>query len=200
MKPLIFRRNALIFCASASILLCGCEAPQSSADFVPQAACAYSVDASVEYGSGQTAVLKLTRYEAARWEADFTEPDSLAGVVLQFDGSTVSASYKGLAFSVPKSALPAKNMLMLATEALDTAAETQDLHCKSQDDGTYCWTGNSDAGSYTVTFAETGEPVAFEMPSQPCKITLTNFTVLTDQPAETTALTTAAEPSETTAA
>ena len=187
MRPLFFQRNALIFCASASILLCGCEAPRSDPDFAPQLDSAYAADASVEYGTGQTAVLKLTRHDKGVWEADFSEPDSLAGVVLQFDGNAVSASYKGLAFSVPKAALPAKNMLMLAAEALDAAADSQELHCKAQEDGTYCWAGNSDAGSYTVTFAETGEPIAFEMPSQPCKITLTNYTVLAEQPAETTA-------------
>ena len=111
--------------------------------------------------------MNVTRYGKAQWEAAFTAPASLEGVVLQFDGNAVTASYKGLQFSVPKSALPAKNMLVLATDALDLAAETVPLPCTEQSDGTWRYSGESEAGTCTVTFSADGEPRSVEMPAQP---------------------------------
>ena len=179
MRPMTFLRNALFVCVPACFLLSGCSRPQSAAEFSPKLDGTYSVEADMEYGSGQSAVLTVTRYDKGVWEAAFSEPESLAGVVLAFDGSTVSASYKGLAFSVPKSALPAKNMLVQATDALDTAAAAPPLSYTQQDDGSFSCSVETESGTCTLTFSEAGEPAAIEIPSQPLKIRFSAYTPLT---------------------
>ena len=190
MKPLYFLRNALIFCVPACFLLNGCAAGNQAAPFTPKLNGAYSAEAELEYGAGQTALLTVTRYDKAQWEAAFSAPAALEGVVLQFDGDAVRASYKGLEFSVPRSALPAKNMLVLATEALDLAAEAAPLPCTEQSDGTWSYSGESEAGSYTVTFTADGTPAALDMPAQPFTIRFSGYTAAaaeTTVPAQTTA-------------
>ena len=186
MRPLYFLRDALFFCASAGCLLTGCAAGQQTADFSPKLDGAYTAEAELEYGSGQTAALTVTRYGKGQWETAFSAPPALEGVVLQFEGDAVTASYKGLQFSVPKSALPAKNMLTLATDALDHAAETQPLPCTAQDDGTYCYAGDAESGSYTLRFSGSGEPLSVEMPSQPFTLRFSSLRVLSPGPAAAT--------------
>ena len=193
MKPLYFLRNALLFCIPACCLLNGC-AGGAETSFTPKQNASFTAEAELEYGSGQTASLTVTRYEKAQWEAAFTAPPSLEGVVLQFEGNAVSASYKGLAFSVPRSALPAKNMLVIAAEALDQAAETAPLTCTEQSDGTWSYAGESDAGSYTLTFSADGTPAVLEMPAQPFTIRFSGYSVLSAAPSQTTAVSPSEEP------
>lgn len=203
MRPMYILGSALIFSVPACFLLCGCTLGQKTADFEPKLNGAYTAEAELAYGSGQTASVSVTRYGKAQWEAAFTAPASLEGVVLQFDGNAVTASYKGLQFSVPKSALPAKNMLVLATDALDLAAETVPLPCTEQSDGTWSYAGESEAGSCTVTFSGSGEPLSVEMPAQPFTLRFSSYTVIAPEvtgTAETTAGTEAAFTPETTAA
>lgn len=202
MRPLNLLRNALFFCVPACICLTSCTPAEQGSAFQPKHDAAYSMQAEMQYGEGQTAQLMLTRYSGDLWEAAFAEPASLAGVVIKFDGNAVSASYKGLEFTVPKSALAAKNMLEYATDALDYAAETDQLSCVMQEDGTWCYTADSDGGSYTVRFAATGEPVGFDMPSQPLCMNFSAYMPIADtaEAAESTACTTITTAAETTAA
>lgn len=178
MRHWIRLRNALFLCASASFLMQGCSMPQEKAPFQPKLAESYESDALLEYGEGQSASLHLTRCGNALWEASFTDPPALAGVILTFDGNQVSASYKGLEFSVPKSALPAKNMLATVTETLDAAQASGTLSCSEQEDGSFLAEGECTGGSYTLTFQADGQPLCFAVPSQPLKLTFSGYTVL----------------------
>lgn len=177
MRRWICRRNALIFFVPACILLTGCAGAEQSGDFTPKLDSSYTAQAEMEYGDGQTASLALTRCTDSLWEAAFSEPASLAGVVLTFDGDAVSASYKGLSFTVPKSALGAKNMLLYVTETLDSTAAADRLACAQQEDGSWRSSGECAGGAYTLTFADTGEPLIFDLPSQPLRLTFTSYTV-----------------------
>ena len=185
MRRWICRRTALIFCVPACILLTACAGAEQSGSFTPKRDPSFSAQAEMEYADGQKAALELTRCADSLWEATFSEPASLAGVVLTFDGDAVSASYKGLAFTVPKSALGAKNMLLYVTETLDNAAAAEPLVCTQQEDGTWVNSGECAGGAYTLTFADSGEPLIFDLPSQPLKLTFTSYTV-TAEPAATT--------------
>lgn len=203
MKRLIFVRNALFFCLTGA-LLTGCTAPQAASDFAPAMDESFEAQADMEYGEGQTAQLHITRCSANLWEAAFAEPATLAGVVLTFDGDAVTASYKGLEFTVPKSALPAKNMLSLVTDALDAAAVADQLPCVEQEDGTWCYASDCAGGAFTLTFTESGEPLVFELPAQPLKITFSSYNCLgtaesaPDEASSTTVAATEPVPSETT--
>lgn len=184
MKPNALMKNALVFCVSACILS-GCAMNAQETAFAPQLSAAYAVDAEMEYAGGEHAVLTLTRYGAGEWDAAFSEPQTLAGVVLSFDGNAVSASYKGLAFTVPKSAMPAKTVLSAATDVLDSLDGLDQIPCTQAEDGTWSSTGESEAGSYTLTFAADGSLSGFSVPSQPLTITFTGYRVY--ETAETTA-------------
>lgn len=179
MKPLDFLRNTLFLTIPVCIVLSGCTAAQPETDFAPQLGESYSVEAEMSYGDDQTAQLTLTRMGSGLWEAAFADPATLAGVILTFDGNAVSASYKGLEFTVPKSALPAKNMLVLATGALDAIASAGQIPCTQQEDGTWTTAGESEGGSYTMTFTVTGEPAVFDMPSQPLRLVFSDYKLIT---------------------
>ncbi len=204
MRRWICRRTALIFCVPACILLTACAGAEQSGSFTPKRDPSFSAQAEMEYADGQKAALELTRCADSLWEATFSEPASLAGVVLTFDGDAVSASYKGLAFTVPKSALGAKNMLLYVTETLDNAAAAEPLVCTQQEDGSWINRGECAGGAYTLTFADSGEPLVFDLPSQPLKLTFTSYTVaaesaVTTAPAETVTTDAATDSAEPTA-
>ncbi len=177
MKRSLFLRNALFLCLPACLLLSGCDAAKQNAAFTPQLAESYDANVLLEYGEGQSASLTLSRCGDALWDVVFAEPPALAGVTLTFDHGAVTASYKGLAFSVPKTAMPAKNMLSLVTGALDAAAAAGPLPCSQRDNGTWCYSAECEGGTCTLTFSENGEPAAFEIPSQPLKLTFSDYTV-----------------------
>lgn len=185
MKPLVLMKNALVFFAPACILMTGCNAPQGDAAFSPHFDEAYTTEAALTYGDGQSAQVTITRCADGLWETAFSEPQTLAGVILTFDGNACSASYKGLAFTVPKTALPAKNMLAALTETLDAAAAAESLPCTQQEDGTWSTSGECGAGSYTLTFSDAGIPAVFEIPAQPLTVTFSGYTVYAGTTAET---------------
>ncbi|MBR5404716.1 MAG: hypothetical protein IK107_00315, partial [Oscillospiraceae bacterium] len=134
----------------------------------------YAVTAHMEYAES-AADLLLTRQSDSIWDAEFSAPASLAGVLLHFDGNAVSASYQGLQFTVPKSAMPAKTMLIAVTEVLDSFAAQETLPCAVQEDGTWQNTGNCSAGSYTVTFDANGVLAGMELPDQPVRLTFREY-------------------------
>ena len=69
-----------------------------------------------------TAAGTLSRLGDGAWSVSFAEPATLAGVVLDFSGGEVTASYKGLGFSVPQSAMPAKSVLNQMIQVVDELA------------------------------------------------------------------------------
>ena len=168
MKPLIFRRRVLFFALPLLLLTAGCTAsPQKETVIRPQLSGAYSVSASLQYGESQTAELTLTRCGKGNWDAEFSEPPALAGVLLTLEGNAVTASYKGLAFTVPKSAMPAKAMLCILTDVLDGMDTPDGVSCSRLEDGRLVCAGEAENGTYTVTFTDAGVLSEFEMPSQP---------------------------------
>ena len=187
MKPFVFPGRSLIYSIAAGCLLTGCvPSADSGADFKPKLDAAYAVHAEMHYGDKQSAEMKLTRCGAADWDAEFTAPDTLAGVLLNFDGGAVTASYKGLAFTIPKTAMPAKAMLCIVTDVLDAVQAQESLNCTEQSDGSRTCTGDAEGGTYTLTFAPDGTLTAFEMPGQPLSVTFTEYTA-GNLPAETSA-------------
>lgn len=129
------------------------------------------------------------------WEAEFSAPDSLAGVKLSFLDGNVTASYKGLTFSVPQTAIPVKTSLGQLFDVLEDAAEDGTVSCKIKDDS--CVIEDSvDAGEYTLTLDKNGTPLSFAMPNQCLEMTFSGFSGGTAQ--TTAAGATTAESTETT--
>lgn len=204
MKRSAFLKNVLAFCLPIALLCSGCTEKPADAQFSPNLDPNFSVDAVMVYGDRSTeAAFTLTRYDAGAWDAAFSEPSSLAGVILSFENNAVSASYKGLSFTVPKSALPAKTMLLLVTDVLDSLTGLETIPCTAGENGSWEVSGESEGGSYTLTFSSDGMLNSFDIPSQPLVITFSGYTIQnatppTDGSTETTpAETTAAAPSVT---
>lgn len=145
-----------------------------------------------------TAEGTIKRNSDSNWEAEFESPNTLSGVKLCFEDNTVNASYKGLNFSVPKSALPVKAMLTNLISAVDTAAREEQLH-GTESEGLLNINGNLESGDYTLSIDDKGLIHSFEMPNNLLKIVFTEVTVSeTPQFPQASELTTLSAASETT--
>ncbi len=131
----------------------------------------------------------LTRYGMQAWRVVFTEPPALDGVQLDFVDNEVTASYKGLSFSVPQSAQAVKTMLQELMEIVDGMAAEAEL-TGTQEAEQIVQEGEIEEGTYTLLFDKEGVPVRFELPCYGLTLTFDSFTA--DGSTET------AEPSETT--
>ena len=145
-----------------------------------------------------TAEGTIKRNSDSNWEAEFESPNTLSGVKLCFEDNTVNAGYKGLNFSVPKSALPVKAMLTNLISAVDTAAREEQLH-GTESEGLLNINGNLESGDYTLSIDDKGLIHSFEMPNNLLKIVFTEVTVSeTPQIPQASELTTLSAASETT--
>ncbi|MBR1528785.1 MAG: hypothetical protein IJ642_05740 [Oscillospiraceae bacterium] len=128
----------------------------------------------------------LTRYGTDAWCVVFSEPQTLAGVQLDFLDDEVKASYKGLEFSVPQSAQAIRTELEDLMNIIDDMALSPDLDGKTKEDKILC-EGAVQDGSYTLTFTQDGIPEEFSLPCYQLKIRFENFTPQTGiQSTETT--------------
>lgn len=121
-----------------------------------------------------TAEGTMQRMGAGEWNVSFSEPSQLAGVRLDFQKGEVTASYKGLAFSVPQTALPAKSILYQFILASDQLAEESTLQGTSKDGGMVL-SGDLEAGSYELTMTAEGVPAIFSMKNQNAVLTFHDF-------------------------
>ncbi len=120
---------------------------------------------------------KLKRMGQGVWEADFNSPETLSGVKLSFLNGDVTASYKGLSFTVPKSALPLKSMLNNLMTVVDELAVLDELECTVKD-GMMIVEGDVEQGPYTLKIDEkTGWISEFEMKNVKMKMTFSDMAI-----------------------
>lgn len=121
---------------------------------------------------------KLSRYGFEKWEIEFSEPATLSGVMLTFDGVNSEASYKGLSFSMPKSAVPVNSMLLCLANAVDEISTNDEKDCSSSE-GLLTFKGSTDCGDYVLTVEEsTGDIAMFEMKNLNLVMTFSDVSVL----------------------
>ena len=191
MKPRFMKNVLGVF---VPVLLCGCTPEAGTEHFEPKLDPAYTVEAHLEYADS-AADLTLKRKSEGVWDAEFSAPNTLAGVTLSFDGNAVGASYQGLQFTVPKSAMPAKTVLVTVTGVLDAVAGERPLLCTAQEDGTWQYAGAHESVRYTVTFDAAGQLAGMELPDQPAKLRFQAYTVSAAETAPAASTTVAAESS-----
>lgn len=114
----------------------------------------------------------VSRFGDGLWEAEFESPGTLSGVKLSFADGNVTASYKGLSFSVPRSAIPVKAMLVNLMDAVDSAAREAQL-TGTEKDGIFEITDELEGGGYTLSVDSDGNICSFEMPNNLLKMTFT---------------------------
>lgn len=139
-----------------------------------------------------TAEGTLKRYGDSEWEVEFNSPNTLSGVNLAFSQGNVNASYKGLSFSVPKSALPVKAMLINLIDAVDTNSRSEELK-GSDNEGMLEISGTLEGGDYILTVDGNGNISSFDMPNNLLEINFKEVSSIAGVPAPTTEL-----PAETT--
>lgn len=116
----------------------------------------------------------LTRYGLDAWCVVFNDPAALSGVQLDFLDDEVTASYKGLAFSVPQSAQALKTELSELMDVVDGMAMNTELDGTSEEGMLVC-EGELEVGSYSMCFTEDGMPVSFSLPAYGLVITFDSF-------------------------
>ena len=107
---------------------------------------------------------EIKRYGEGVWEIEFSEPNTLSGVKLEFSEGNVLASYKGLSFSVPQSAVPVKAMMLNLIKAVEDNAKLAELSGE-ESDGMLKISGSLDGGDYTLSVDGNGLLSGFEMPN-----------------------------------
>ncbi|MBO7472564.1 MAG: hypothetical protein J6U00_00935 [Ruminococcus sp.] len=117
---------------------------------------------------------EVKRFGDGVWEIEFSEPNTLSGVKLEFSEGNVIASYKGLSFSVPRSAIPVKAMMLNLMKAVDDNATAAEL-TGEENDGLLSIKGSLDGGDYVLTVDENGILSTFEMPNNKLKMRFTEL-------------------------
>lgn len=116
----------------------------------------------------------MKRFGDGVWDVEFETPNTLSGVKLEFSGGNVTASYKGLNFSVPQSALPVKSMMLNLIEAVDTNARLEEL--KGSENGDILEvSGSLEGGDYIISVGKDGKMSSFEMENNKLKIVFTDM-------------------------
>lgn len=146
--------------------------------------CAFEAKASVTLDKLQ-AEGTLHRFGDGMWDIEFSTPNTLSGVKLSFSEGNVDASYKGLNFSVPQSALPVKAMMLNLIKAVDDNARLTELKGEEKDD-TLEISGKLEGGEYTVTVDKDGRLLSFEMPNNKLKMMFAELNVTGDAPSAST--------------
>lgn len=123
----------------------------------------------------------LKRFGDGMWDVEFSAPNTLSGVKLVFDSGNVSASYKGLDFSVPQSALPVKAMMLNLIEAVDTNARLEELK-GTENDNVLEVSGSLEGGDYIISVGKDGKLISFEMENNNLKIVFSDLKEISSSP------------------
>jgi hypothetical protein len=188
---MLFKKIFTILTAIAliiSLAACGKLAGEKGS-VKPELGNSWTVDSNIKYGD-LDATAKITRNGKNIWDVEFASPNSLSGVRLSFNGDDVNASYKGLSFSVPKSALPYKALLGTLFTAVDELAEKDNIKGEVKD-GVVIIEGKSENGNYKLGLdAKTGNLKSFEVPDYKAIVNFENMvaTDATDDAAVTTVI------------
>ncbi|MBQ3566020.1 MAG: hypothetical protein IJA12_02460 [Oscillospiraceae bacterium] len=169
MKKIVF---SFIFSVLMIVSLTACG-NGDSVKCTPNLNRAFCVNAEIDY-DGFISEAKFQRYGTASWEVEFSSPDTLAGVVLSFEDTNVEASYKGLSFSVPKSALPVKSIISEFISVADKIAAEPEINGEEDDDSIIV-EGESELGEYDLIFDKNCTLTGFEMPNLNLIIKFTDF-------------------------
>lgn len=116
----------------------------------------------------------ISRISNGEWSTAFSEPSSLAGIILDFSDGTVNASYQGLAFSVPQSALPVKSVLNQFILVVDALAQQEKI-TGTLSDGQIEVSGEWEGSPYLLTLTKNGALSKFTMDNMDAFLEFSQF-------------------------
>ncbi len=168
-----------VFAVIMVMVLTACAVPaKDTAERRNGLNCAFSAEVSIELDK-LNADGRVRRCGDGEWEIEFDTPNTLSGVMLTFSEGNVTASYKGLSFSVPRTALPVKAMMLNLIEAVDSSARLERLSGELKD-GMMQVSGSLEGGDYILTVDSEGQLRGFEMPNNLLKMTFTEVTAIAE--------------------
>lgn len=163
----------LVVVSILSLSACG-KIGKVKKEIKPQLDSAFSCNVKMKYGD-LLSEAEVKRFGNGAWESYFSAPSTLAGVKLSFIDDDVTASYKGLSFSVPKSALPIKSMMSNLFAIIDETASKEKIEVIN-DKEYLIIEGRTEQGDYEIKLdKETGLLVSFEMPNLDLLIEFSDF-------------------------
>ena len=158
------RLVTLAFTGIMLLTVTGCKSPSSSTETAENGLnTAFQTETEITLDQ-MKASGTLCRFGEGMWEIEFDSPNTLSGVKLEFTDGTSTASYKGLSFSVPQSALPIKSMMSNLISVTDELARQEELSGESEN-GEIKISGNLESGEYILTADKSGNLKRFEMPN-----------------------------------
>ena len=141
----------------------------------------FTVTADIEYDGTAYSAL-LTRRDINSWDAEFSAPDDLSGIILSFKDNNVEASYNGLSFSVPKTALPMKSMIAAFIDVCEKKAAEGELTGEQKEDELLV-SGDTELGKYLLKFDKNSQLSGFEMDNLKLKMKFSDFKQISGEPA-----------------
>lgn len=157
------------------ISMCACSSGGKNVKFSPKLNEPFVVTAKIQYGD-QESDASFRKYSKANWDIEFSSPNTLSGVILSYRDDKVDASYKGLSFSVPKTALPIKSIISTFIDVADSTADLPEIEA-TEKDGLMIIEGETQQGKYTLKLDNSGGLSEFSMPNLELKIVFTDFHV-----------------------
>lgn len=164
----------LAVAAAGSLFWCGCTRSGGDASAAQKLGGSFTTEMTMTV-EDLTAEGTLCRMGEGVWQAAFVQPASLDGVVLDFQDGEVTASYKGLAFSVPQTAMPAKSALLQLITVVDTLAQEETITGESDSDGYIAVEGELEGTPYTLRLTEHGDLASFVLDSYAAELTFSKF-------------------------
>ena len=157
------------------ISMCACSSGGKNVKFSPKLNEPFVVTAKIQYGD-QESDASFRTYSKANWDIEFSSPNTLSGVILSYRDDKVDASYKGLSFSVPKTALPIKSIISTFIDVADSTADLPEIEA-TEKEGLMIIEGETQQGKYTLKLDNSGGLSEFSMPNLELKIVFTDFHV-----------------------
>ena len=157
------------------ISMCACSSGGKNVKFSPKLNEPFVVTAKIQYGD-QESDASFRKYSKANWDIEFSSPNTLSGVILSYRDDKVDASYKGLSFSVPKTALPIKSIISTFIDVADSTADLPEIEA-TEKEGLMIIEGETQQGKYTLKLDNSGGLSEFSMPKLELKIVFTDFHV-----------------------
>ncbi len=176
---------AILSMAAVLLGTSGCALQQSAGDVSNPMQGSFTSDVTLTTKDSETKGT-LTRYGNEAWSVVFSEPAALSGVQLDFMDDMVTATYKGLEFSVPQSAQAVRTMLEELMDVVDDIAQEPTLK-GTKEEGNLLLKGEEDDTPYTLTVGEDGTPLSFALPGYGLTITFETFSADGSAPAPTAA-------------
>lgn len=136
-------------------ILAGCKAEKQTAVQLS----GLSFDCNADYNGG-TVAGNIKAYGGGVFSFTLTEPKSIAGMEVKYDGETMTVNYLGLSYS-PQLPLPAENINSVLNTIIAAASggKTAKL-CRDR----YILEDSADGFTYTLTVTESGLRYPFPFP------------------------------------